>query len=782
MEAKYMEYLEEGTKKMIEIVSSLGVGEDEKRVIVETFANELSNNIGNTGKLRDYEQLLYVASIRFIDEKITSVLINPNASYRDYENAIRLCQRQRNYYVSLKDRNWELPKLKNADFDECEEILRKRQESISISSKIIEEDRQIDDYIRSANADLSVKACDTAIVLATELEEDIALCKQKNVSVPFINNTDTQSVIRRMTELRVIAEQKEALHQRITDDDLKIHSIVSLQGSTSEQWLELVGLCRKQIDQLADCTKNGWPCPLIKYNNPKKVAEKYRHYLSMVFIDRELSKERNFLTSPKQYKSFFENCEKQKKNIEICVGNEWDLPSLAFNDLNGLLTIINTEKSRKDRSRHIKCNFIKAGIVGGCILALVIFCVYKYREGKIQIPFDYSYVSGVQLSDVYSELEEAGFENITQRPNSSGWLESGQVMGVSIDNSELYSKGSYEKPDVSVVITYSCEERKYVTDLLVDWNKTEYTEVQKTLKNAGYTNIMAVEVATPDRAKDKLTAALSLNKENYTNEDCYLPVNAPIVISYYVFKIGIGFNNSQFIGQDYESVVNNLKESGFTNIQTQMITTGIAKGNSVVGVTVNNTDTYKSSESFDPDVKIVVKYSSNDRVDITSALENWETADYNVLQSDLKTKGCNNITLVLKETNDIAKNGLVASITLNNDSYGAGDCCVQATTPIKIEYYVLTIVIGESASDFEGSQYTDVVKNLKTKGFTNIQLLRANNLITGWLTKEGSINSFTINGNSDFADTDSFYYDAGIVIVVNTFEDEGCEDITGVED
>ena len=66
-------------------------------------------------------------------------------------------------------------------------------------------------------------------------------------------------------------------------------------------------------------------------------------------------------------------------------------------------------------------------------------------------------------------------------------------------------------------------------------------------------------------------------------------------------------------------------------------------------------------------------------------------------------------------------------------------------------------------------------------GFTNITVHRNNDLINGWITKEGSIASITINGSGKFEATDSFYYDVPIVIVVNTFKDKGCEDITLIE-
>ena len=321
-----------------------------------------------------------------------------------------------------------------------------------------------------------------------------------------------------------------------------------------------------------------------------------------------------------------------------------------------------------------------------------------------------------------------------------------------------------------------------MTDLLKDWKKTDYATIEKIFKDAGFTNVSLEELITSDKDNDKLTAALSLNGEMYINEHCYLPKNAPIIISYYALKIGIGNDSSQFIGLDYEDVVKDLKESGFTNVQTQVVNTGWEKGNTVVGVTVNNKDTYSSSESFDPDVKIVVKYSSNDRIDATAILGDWATKDYLQLRNSLSNKGFTNIAVVPKDITDGSKNHLVAGIAINHDSFASGDCFIQKDKPITIEYYVLVITIGNNASAFEGEQYSTVVANLKNIGFTNIQLQRANNLINGWITKEGSIKSISIGGNSDFTDTSIFQYDTQIVIVVNTFRDKGCEDIIIIAD
>lgn len=146
-------------------------------------------------------------------------------------------------------------------------------------------------------------------------------------------------------------------------------------------------------------------------------------------------------------------------------------------------------------------------------------------------------------------------------------------------------------------------------------------------------------------------------------------------------------------------------------------------------------------------------------------------------QKSLRSNGFNNITVVEKTTEDKSKNQLVSGIALNNNIFTAGKCYLQKSIAIRIEYYVLMVALGDKASSFKGKQYSNVVSDLKAKGFTNIQLQRTNTLINGWITKEGSIKAFSVNGDSDFDATDTFYFDDQIVIIVNTFRGKGCENI-----
>lgn len=784
MDIKYEEYLDRGTRRIMELFSSADISAGEREAIASAFAEELASNIGNTKLLRDYDLLIYSASVRYVDSMISRILSKENGTYRDYESGIKYCKRQQESFAMFKKNGWALPRVENTSPENCAELLQKRQESISVGSKILDEDKQIEELIVLAEKELSLSACDQLVELVKELEQDISLCKQKRISVPSIKNKDTRKLQKRIAEIRKNAEQKEALHGEVYNTDLQIHSVVSDPMSRPEQWRSLISLCQKQEGHLAECRSRQWPLPAVRYSQPNSISSQYQLYINMHDLDNSISQERGALSSNKQYKEFFGHCKTQQDNISTCLRNGWDVPKLSNSDPSSLSNDVYAEKSKKDRRKRLKRRLY---LIGAALIALVILVfvgISKYRSGKIEIPFDASYAIGQAQNDIYIELESAGFTNITRKPDDSGWLKENEVISITIDNSASFSKGSYRKPDVSVVITYSSGSRVYVTDMLNDWRKAEYTEIEDVLRDAGFTNITIKETTTSDKTMEKLTAAITLDGAPYTNEHCYLSKKAPIVITYYSLQIGIGFDKSQVIGLDYEEVVNDLEGRGFTNVQTQEVTTGWAKGNTVVGVTVNNVDTYDSSLTYPPDVKIVVKYSSNDRVDITEVLKNWQTTDYENLVNSLKAKGFTTIKVIPKTTENKSQNRRIAGITLNNEEYIAGGCYLPKSASIKIEYYSLQIQIGQTAKQFEkGQNYSDVVKQLQSQGFTNIHLLRANDIgwfVADWIHNEGTIKTITINGSKDFESTDKFNYDAEIVIVVHTWADKGCEDITEI--
>ena len=784
MDIRYDEYLAKGTEKILEIFSSSDVSEGEREAIIKAFSDELISNIGDTNKLRDYEHLIYSVSIMYLDDYLSRIFSSSQVTYSDYEKAIINCAREKDILQVFEMKKWPLPELVNADLDKSASILISRQESTSISSKIVDEDRKIDELVRTAKKDLSTKTCDLITSLLSELDNDIDICKRKKLSVPTINNKDIKKISKQIADIRKIAEQKEALHQDMYELDLQIHDILCMPKSTTTQWEELVASCQRQAALILECSKKQWPMASLRYTNVNKIIRQYTHYLRMCELDRAISANRSILTSNKQYKIFFDNCNQLESCILTCSQNDWEIPELDNIDPMDVYGDVLEEKNRKDYRKRIKQRIylVMVGIIA--VIILVAIGVSKYRQGKVQIPFDSTYVQGEELASIYSELDDAGFKNIQKNPDYSGWLEGNEVISVSIDNQREFSKDSYKNPDVSVVITYSSDDRVYVTEMLKDWKTAEYASLVNALRDAGFSNISLNEIDTPDKEKDKITASIKLNSIDYTNEHCYIPKDAPIEISYYVLKIGIGNSNAQFVGMDYMSVVSDLVDSGFTNVKTEGISTGWEKKNSIIGVTVNNSESYGSSDTFDPGVKIVVKYSSGDRIDLTKLFSNWSTKTYSTLQSGLKSYGFTNVSVREKTTDNKSLNQLAASITINSQQFDQGDCFIQKNTPVVIEYYLLQIAVGHDESYFTSNTegyYSSVVTQLRNMGFSNITVYRNDDLINGWITKEGSIESISFGGKNSFNDTDSFRYDVPVVIVVNTKKGEGCDDITLIQ-
>lgn len=74
-----------------------------------------------------------------------------------------------------------------------------------------------------------------------------------------------------------------------------------------------------------------------------------------------------------------------------------------------------------------------------------------------------------------------------------------------------------------------------------------------------------------------------------------------------------------------------------------------------------------------------------------------------------------------------------------------------------------------SARQYKGEDYKTVVSQLEDMGFENIETEKLEDLITGWLTKDGEIEQININGDFKFSDGDRFSKDSKITITYHTF-------------
>lgn len=168
-------------------------------------------------------------------------------------------------------------------------------------------------------------------------------------------------------------------------------------------------------------------------------------------------------------------------------------------------------------------------------------------------------------------------------------------------------------------------------------------------------------------------------------------------IGYYEYSISIpvGYDDTGFVGQNYQEVIRQLERSGF-------------------------------------------KYVSEEAVE--------------------------NLSI-----DDIEKDYLVSEVKIGwSDSFDE-DSKYPANLPVVVKYYTLeTVDVPISSKDAQKSDYETVLKLFKDAGFANIKVVVEYDIITGWLTDDGDIESVVINEDKKFYEDDSYRADAEVVITYHT--------------
>jgi hypothetical protein len=72
----------------------------------------------------------------------------------------------------------------------------------------------------------------------------------------------------------------------------------------------------------------------------------------------------------------------------------------------------------------------------------------------------------------------------------------------------------------------------------------------------------------------------------------------------------------------------------------------------------------------------------------------------------------------------------------------------------------------------EGRNFQDVVKDFKEQGFTNIKTKSLEDLITGWITKDGEVEEVSVGGDVDYSSDEWVSSDTEVIIKYHTFKKE----------
>ena len=74
-----------------------------------------------------------------------------------------------------------------------------------------------------------------------------------------------------------------------------------------------------------------------------------------------------------------------------------------------------------------------------------------------------------------------------------------------------------------------------------------------------------------------------------------------------------------------------------------------------------------------------------------------------------------------------------------------------------------------SANDVKGTNYQELMTKFQDVGFKNIQTEVLDDLVTGWVTKDGDAEQVSINGTTGFSTDTWFPKDASVVITYHTY-------------
>ncbi len=169
-------------------------------------------------------------------------------------------------------------------------------------------------------------------------------------------------------------------------------------------------------------------------------------------------------------------------------------------------------------------------------------------------------------------------------------------------------------------------------------------------------------------------------------------------------------SSSEAKGKDYEEIAEAFKNKGFQNIEFEkdedLITGWMTKDGSIESISINGDDDFKAGEIYDEKVTVIIKYHTfpeREEKPEESAPEE---------QSDDEPP---------------------SSVNVGNEPLKEGECRV----PI-------------SSKNAKKKNYQDMVEAFTNSGFTNIQLEKDEDLITGWVTKDGSVESITVDGDYEY--------------------------------
>lgn len=148
--------------------------------------------------------------------------------------------------------------------------------------------------------------------------------------------------------------------------------------------------------------------------------------------------------------------------------------------------------------------------------------------------------------------------------------------------------------------------------------------------------------------------------------------------------------------------------------------------------------------------------------------------DYETIMADLKNAGFAKIYACGVEDlslEDEDKTGIVSEISVDGTTVFESDDKFDYNKTIYVYYHELELFCLPIASKkCNGENYEDVVSEIEEAGFVNVKTEADYDLTLGLLTKDGAVESVSVNGDTEYSTDTRYRPDVEIIVTYHTFK------------
>ena len=234
-------------------------------------------------------------------------------------------------------------------------------------------------------------------------------------------------------------------------------------------------------------------------------------------------------------------------------------------------------------------------------------------------------------------------------------------------------------------------------------------------------------------------------------------------------------SSSEYKESDYETVVQEMKEIGFHKIKTEKLEdlkNGSRDGR-IESVSIDGEETFGKEARFPSGAEVVITYHTTIKYELPDLKDAVKNKEYAALEKELKNIG---FTAVYPEPlDDLEINspdqGKIQKVTVDGSTKVEEGKKYPIDTEIMIYYHSVNKTYAPIAStDLENKNYKKIEETFKKAGFVNVTVQPMNDLIFGWIHRDGDVERVTIGETEEFDTKSIFKKDDEVVIYYHTFE------------